>query len=61
MQKNKIIYSLRVNLALIEAGFMPIDTIPNPKFPRYDCWIFEYTSEFEEALNKILGGISNDK
>lgn len=61
MQKNKIIYSLRVNLALIEAGFMPINVMPNPKFPKYDCWIFEYTPEFEEALNKVLGGISNGK
>lgn len=44
-QKNKIIYSMRIMIQLVEAGFMPKGTIPNPKDVRYNCWVFELTPE----------------
>lgn len=53
---NKIIYSLRVMLCLVERGFIPITTMPNPKYPQFNCWIFEVTDSFQQALDEILGG-----
>ena len=57
-QKNQIIYSARVMTQLVELGFMPKETMKNPKYPQYDCWIFENTKEFQGVLPKVLGGIS---
>lgn len=58
---NKIIYSLKVMLKLVEKGHMPISTMMNPKYPRYDCWVFAVTDEFQKDLDEILGGCGNGK
>jgi hypothetical protein len=42
----KIIYSLRIYLQLINKGFYPISTSPNPNNNHLMCWIFEKTPEF---------------
>lgn len=52
---NKIIYSLRIMLQLVERGFIPIEMMPNPKYPKYNCWVFKDTPEFEEVLSEVLG------
>lgn len=52
-QKNKIIYSMRIMIQLVEAGFMPKGTIPNPKDVRYNCWVFELTPELQATLDRI--------
>lgn len=46
----KIIYSLRVFLALTERGFEPIATTKNPAHEDFMCWIYDYTPELEAAL-----------
>lgn len=51
---NKIIYSLKVMLALVERGFIPVAQMPNPRFPQYNCWVFEDTEEFEKVLSEVL-------
>lgn len=28
--------------------------MPNPKYPKYNCWVFRDTPEFEEALSEVL-------
>jgi hypothetical protein len=56
MPITKIIYSLRVMLALRAAGFEPLTTMPNPKHPQYNCWVFEETEDFKQELDEILGG-----
>lgn len=53
---NKIIYSLKVMEQLVEKGNIPISTMPNPKFPQFNCWIFEVTEKFQRDLDIILGG-----
>ena len=58
---NKIIYSLRIMLDLVEAGFIPFTTMPNPKYPQYDCWIFKRSEEFDAALDCILGGLPHEE
>lgn len=56
MLKYKTIFSLRVRLALRDAGFEPIMESPNPYKPGLKCWMYEETKEFKDSLNKILGG-----
>lgn len=55
---SKIVYSLRVMLQLVERGFMPTATMPNPKYKEYDCWVFERSEAFDRALDEILGGLN---
>ena len=40
-------------------GFLPIATLPNPKDIKYNCWVFEWTEEFDDALGVVLGGQRN--
>lgn len=56
MLKYKTIFSLRVRLALRDAGFEPIMESPNPYKPGLKCWMYEETKELKDSLNKILGG-----
>lgn len=60
-QKNQIIYSLKVMRQLVESGFIPIQTMPNPKDVRYNCWVFARTDGFDQVLGMILGGETNAK
>ncbi len=57
--QTKIIFAKRIMIKLLEMGFRPIDTFPNPTKPEYMCWAFEWTDEFDDALNIVLGG-AND-
>ena len=57
--KNKIIYSKKIVLKLLEMGFIPVEQFPNPFNPQYTCWAFEWTQEFDDALNVVLGGARN--
>lgn len=52
----KIIYSLKVMLQLVELGHNPTETMPNPKYPRFNCWIFKVDDAFQHDLDKVLGG-----
>ena len=54
MQKYKTIFSLRVRLALREAGFEPLMESPNPYKPGLKCWMYNETREFLIALDRIL-------
>lgn len=51
---NKIVYSLRIMEQLVERGFIPISMMPNPKYPQFNCWIFENTNELNEAFASIV-------
>ena len=41
--KTKIIYSLRIHLALKQKGFVPIETMPNYLKEGFVCWVYELT------------------
>lgn len=55
MQSYKTIYSLRIRLALREAGFEPLMEQNNSYKPHLKCWIYAETLEFQQALDQILG------
>lgn len=61
--KQQIIYSKKVLDQLLELGFRPIETFPNPIKPQLLCWAFEKTEEFDKALDIVLtdykGGARN--
>ena len=59
MLKYKTIFSLRIRLALRNAGFEPIMETPNPYKPELKCWMYEETEDFIKTLNMILGGKDN--
>ncbi len=59
MPITKIIYSMRIMLKLVEKGYQPLTTMPNPQHPEFNCWVFEQTEDFKKDLNEILGGSQN--
>ena len=51
---NKIIYTRRIAMKLIEMGNIPSSTTPNPSKPEFLCWIFPVNNKFERDLQTIL-------
>ena len=52
----KIVYSLRVMKGLIEKGFFPVKTLPNPKNVNFNCWVFESSEELDKVLDELIKG-----
>ena len=52
----KIIYSLKVHLKLHSMGFEYLSEMKNPRFPQYNCWVYENT----ESLKLALGALKRD-
>ena len=48
-----IVYSKAVAYELRLLGFKILHVGVNPEFPQYDCYYFESSSKFQEALNTI--------
>lgn len=51
---NKIIYTRKIAMELIEAGNIPAGTMPNPSKPEFLTWIFAETPKFQNDLKRIL-------
>lgn len=58
---NKIIYTRRIAMKLIEMGNIPSGTTPNPSKPDFLCWIFPINKKFENDLAQILSEKKVDK
>lgn len=58
--KHKIVYSLKIHIALQQLGFISIAEMRNPKNQHFNCWVYEATPELLEAFDKIVGGMQND-
>lgn len=57
----KVIYSLRVHIALQQQGFKYITEMRNPQNPHLNCWVYEATPALYASLNTLLGeGGRND-
>lgn len=52
--KNKIVYSVDIMRKLVERNYLPIRIMPNPTNPKYSCWIFKWSEEFQKDLDKIF-------
>jgi len=52
----KIIYSLKIHLALQKKGFKYETEMKNPRNPLYNCWVYEATPQLISAFDELLGG-----
>lgn len=50
----KIIYSLKLHIALQQRGFRPETEMKNPTNTKYNCWVYKITPEFQIALDELL-------
>lgn len=53
-KKYKVIFSKFVVVELLERGFTPVDTFPNPDNGNFICYRFEINEQFSAALDDIL-------
>lgn len=51
----KIIYSLRIHIALQKLGFAYETEMKNPKNPHLNCWVYPATPELKAALEALIG------
>ena len=60
--KYKIIYSLKIHIALQAQGFRYITEMKNPSNTRFNCWVYEETPELLKAFDALVieGGRQND-
>ena len=54
-QKLKIIYSLRIHVALQAQGFAYITEMKNPKNPKYTCWVYPESPALLTAFEALVG------
>ena len=59
-QKLKIIYSLRIHLALQQQGFVYLTEMKNPQNMRFNCWVDEATPELLAAFDALVKEDEND-
>lgn len=53
MNKNYVVYSMRVANALIHKGFEMVGSRVNFKNPKYLVYLFEDTAELREAIQQL--------
>ena len=52
--KLKVIYSLRVHIALQQQGFSYVTEMKNPRNPHLNCWVYEETSALLKAFDALM-------
>ena len=52
--EQKIIFSKQIMLGLLEKGFRPIESFPNPTNPKYLAWAFEKSDALERAFAEVV-------
>lgn len=59
-QNIKVIYSLKMHIALQTQGFVYLTEMKNPNNPRFNCWVYEATPDFLAAFDALLGEAAAD-
>ena len=57
-QKVKIVYSLRIHVALQQQGFAHITEMKNPQNQHLNCWVYAATPDFEAAFEALIGEVA---
>lgn len=52
--KIKVIYSLRIHIALQQQGFSYITEMKNPKNPHLNCWVYQETPALLKAFDSLV-------
>lgn len=53
-QKLKVIYSLRIHLALQQLGFTYLIEMKNPHNQQFNCWVYAETPELLKAFDSLV-------
>lgn len=56
--KTKIVYSLRLHIALQQQGFAHITEMKNPQNPHLNCWVYEATPRFMACFEELMKEVS---
>lgn len=57
----KVIYSLRIHVALQQMGINHLTEMKNPKNPSLNCWVYNNNEELKKALDLLMLGRGNGK
>jgi hypothetical protein len=52
--KVKIVYSLRIHIALQQQGFSYMTEMKNPQNPHLNCWVYAATPDFLAAFEALM-------
>lgn len=52
--KMKVIYSLRIHIALQKQGFSYITEMKNPQNPHLNCWVYAETPDLLAAFDALV-------
>lgn len=53
-QNVKVIYSLKIHIALQQQGFAYLTEMKNPNNPNFNCWVYEATPALISAFDALL-------
>lgn len=54
----KIVYSLRIHIALQQQGFSFMTEMKNPKNPNLNCWVYAATPDLLAAFDALVGEVA---
>ena len=54
--KFKMIFSLRIKVALSKEGIEPVLEKDNKTKPGFKCWLYEITPEFTSCIDRVIEG-----
>ena len=49
-----IVYKMKLAMALMEKGYSPLYTMPNPKNTTLICWVFQKTDAFLKDFEELV-------
>ena len=58
-QNVKIVYSLRIHIALQQQGFTYITEMKNPQNPHLNCWVYAITPDFMSAFEALIEEVAS--
>lgn len=57
----KVIYSLRIHVALQQMGINYLTEMKNPKNTQLNCWVYEDNANLRNALDSLMQKGGNGK
>lgn len=57
----KVIYSLRIHVALQQMGINYLTEMKNPKNAQLNCWVYEDNANLRNALDSLMQKGGNGK
>lgn len=61
MNKTKIIFNMRIAAELVRRNHKVANVLPNPRFPQFDMWEFEWDESLDEDFKALQKEVANGK